>query len=237
MKNYFKMMATLLRSVPCAATVTFVLAVIVMNFLSRITLVNLPWLALNAGILVSWVAFLILDIFVKHFGARAANILSLLAITANLICSLFCVVLSRLFKLSALDMVVGGQWSILLASTVAYIISAVSNNYTNIFVGSFFRKNPDGKSAYAARSFLSTLFSQIIDNFIFLFLAFMVLPLVPGAFPVRWTFSQCVSASVLCAFFELFTEIVFSPIGYNINKKWKNNGVGKEYIEKYCQKA
>ena len=36
----------------------FVAAVITMNFLSRITLLNLPWLALNAGILVSWLSFL-----------------------------------------------------------------------------------------------------------------------------------------------------------------------------------
>ena len=29
---------------------------------------------------------------------------------------------------------------------------------------------------------------------------------------------------------ELIMEIVFSPFGYTIIKKWKNNGVGKEYL-------
>ena len=69
-------MTTLLRSVPTAVTVVFCLAVIVMNFLSRITLVSLPWLALNAGILVSWVAFLFMDVITKHYGAWAGNLLS-----------------------------------------------------------------------------------------------------------------------------------------------------------------
>ena len=34
---------------------------------------------------------------------------------------------------------------------------------------------------------------------------------VPGAFQVRWTLSQCIGASVLCAVLELLTEILFNP--------------------------
>lgn len=30
---------------------------------------------------------------------------------------------------------------------------------------------------------------------------------------------------------ELIMEIVFSPIGYRITKKWKQESVGKEYFE------
>ena len=37
------------------------------------------------------------------------------AIAANLLCSLICVVISRIWHYPGLDMVVGGQWSILLA--------------------------------------------------------------------------------------------------------------------------
>ena len=36
---------------------------------------------------------------------------------------------------------------------------------------------------------------------------------------------------------ELIMEIVFSPIGYRITKKWRENSVGKEYLENikyYC---
>ena len=47
-KNKTTMVAALLRSVPVAMTLIFILAVVLMNFLARITLVSLPWLALNA---------------------------------------------------------------------------------------------------------------------------------------------------------------------------------------------
>ena len=191
-------MTTLLRSVPTAVTVVFCLAVIVMNFLSRVTLISLPWLALNAGILVSWVAFLFMDVITKHYGAWAGNLLSILAICANLLCCLVCFAISQIWRHPALDMILGGQWSILLASTIAYVISALTNNYTNIFIGRRFTAN------------------------------------IPGAFPVQWTVPQCVGASVLCAVFELLTEVVFAPLGYHISRRWKQQGVGEEYLSRYC---
>ena len=205
-----------------------------MNFLSRITLVSLPWLALNAGILVSWVAFLFMDVITKHYGAWAGNLLSILAVCANLLCCLVCFVISQIWRHPSLDMILGGQWSILLASTIAYVISALTNNYTNIFIGRRFTANPDGRLAFAVRSFVSTFLSQILDNFLFVFLAFVVLCRIPGAFPVQWTVPQCVGASVLCAVFELLTEAVFAPLGYHISRRWKQQGVGEEYLSRYC---
>jgi uncharacterized PurR-regulated membrane protein YhhQ (DUF165 family) len=143
------------------------------------------------------------------------------------------VVISRVWDYPALDMVVGGQWSILLASTVAYIISALTNNYTNVFIGKKFVNDPDGKTAFAVRSFVSTFLSQILDNFIFVFLAFVVLPNIPGAFQVRWTLQQCIGCSVSCAVLELISEMIFSPLGYRIVNRWKAENVGKEYISKF----
>ncbi|MBR6350963.1 MAG: hypothetical protein IKR93_01405, partial [Firmicutes bacterium] len=64
------MLTTLLRSIPSSVTALFIFAVVTMNLLSRITLLSLPWLALNAGILISWLSFLLLDIVTKHFGAK-----------------------------------------------------------------------------------------------------------------------------------------------------------------------
>lgn len=229
----FAMLSALIKSIPPAATALFILSVIAMNFLARITLVSLPWLALNAGILVSWLSFLWMDVVVRHYGARAANLLSLVAITANLVCSLICVLISRIWSYPALDMVVGGQWSILLASTIAYVISALTNNYTNVMIGSRFRNNPDGAAAYAARSFVSTFLSQIVDNFLFVFLAFVVFPNLPGALDVRWSIPQCIGASVLCAVLELLSEVIFSPIGYAVGNRWKRRGVGRDYLARY----
>lgn len=234
-KTKTTMVAALLRAVPVGMTLLFILAVVLMNFLARITLVSLPWLALNAGITVSWVSFLFVDIVTRHFGAKAANMLSVVAIAVNLVVCFVCVILSRIFDRPALDMVVGGQWSILLASTIAYLIAALTNNYTNVFLGRrFFRQNPDGKKAFAVRSYVSTFLSQCVDNFLFVFLAFVVFPNLPGALPVHWTVAQCVGASVLCAALELLSEVIFSPLGYHVAQKWKEKNIGEEYLETYC---
>ncbi|MBR0466848.1 MAG: VUT family protein [Clostridia bacterium] len=235
MENKIIETKTLLKSVPKSATIIFVAAVVLMNFLARYTILSLPYLALTAGIFVSWVSFLFMDVFTKNFGAKASNILSLLAIAVNILYTIICLVISKVFKVPSLDMYVGGQWSILLASTIAYVISALSNNYTNIFVGKKIKAHPDSKTAFAARSFISTFLSQILDNFIFVFLAFVIFPLIPGALPVRWTVLQCLGCSVICAALELLTEMIFSPIGYHISRNWKEKNVGKEYIEKYCK--
>lgn len=231
--NECALMATLLRSTPSALIVLFVAAVITMNFLSRITLVSLPWLALNAGIFVSWLAFLLMDVVTKHYGPQAANRLSLVAIAANLTCCLLCFIVSQIWRYPALDMILGGQWSVLLASTVAYVVSAVANNYANDAIGRLFRKSPDGKAAYAARSFISTFFSQMLDNFIFVSLAFVVLPNIPGALQVRWTLPQCLGCSFTCAVLELLSEVIFAPVGYRVVKRWQEKGVGQEYISAY----
>lgn len=228
------MTAELLRSVPHYTTVILIVTVITMNFLSRITLVSLPWLALNAGILVSWLSFLTMDVMTKHYGAKAANLLSLVAVAANLLCCAVCAIISVAADVPGLDMVLGGQWSILLASSIAYIVSALTNNYTNIRIGRLFVDDPESKKAYAARSFVSTLLSQIVDNFLFVFLAFVVFPNLPGAFPVRWTLAQCFGASIACAFFELFSEMIFSPLGYSVARRWKAKGIGAEFIAHYC---
>ncbi len=237
--NYLKaktsQYVSLLKSVPVLATLIYVVAVVAMNFLARITIVSLPWLALNAGITVSWMSFIIVDIVTRHFGARAANMLSVVAVIVNLTVSFICVVLGRIFDNPSLDMVVGGQWSVLMASTIAFLVAALTNNYTNVFIGRrYFRQDQYGKKAFAVRSYVSTLLSQMVDNFLFVFLAFVVFPNIPGALPVRWTIAQCIGASVLCAVFELLSEVVFSPLGYHFAEKWKERKVGKEYIETYC---
>lgn len=233
LRREFVLLSALLRSIPGMVTALFVFAVVAMNFLARFTVLSLPWLAVTAGIFVSWLAFLLLDIVVKHFGARAGNLLSLLAIAVNLLFTLLCTLIGRLWNHPALDSLVGGQWSVLLASTVAYVVSALTNNYTNVGVGRRFRKNPDGAAAYAARSFVSTFLSQVVDNFLFVFLAFVLFPYLPGALQVRWSIPQCVGASVLCAVFELLTEVIFAPIGFKVVTGWKARGVGRDYLEKY----
>ena len=63
----------LLRSIPATVVTLFVVSVITMNLLANKTLLQLEWIALDGGILISWLSFMCMDIITKHFGPKASN--------------------------------------------------------------------------------------------------------------------------------------------------------------------
>ena len=131
---------------------------------------------------------------------------------------------------SAFDSIFGGTWFILLGSTAAFLFSAVINNTLNWLIGRFFKNNPDGKAAYAARAYISTFIGQFLDNFIFSIIVFVIFaPIFWNGF--HWSVLQCAMCALTGAVAELIMEILFSPIGYRITKRWKEENVGKKYLE------
>ena len=212
----------------------FVVSVVCMNLLANKTLVQLDWIALDGGILISWLSFMCMDIVTKHFGPAASNRISVLAAAINMLtCLIFFVasiIPSNAGDYSAFDEIFGGTWFILLGSTVAFLSSAVINNMLNFLIGLAFKKSPDGKMAYAMRAYVSTFIGQFFDNFIFSLIVFVgFAPVFWNGF--HWTVLQCAMCALTGAVVELIMEMVFSPIGYRIVAKWKENSVGKEYLD------
>lgn len=234
LKNEIKEYRLLLKSIPATVVTLFVVSVVCMNLLANKTLLQLDWIALDGGILISWLSFMCMDIITKHFGPKASNSITVLAVMINLLtCLIFFVVSiipSNAGDYSVFDGIFGGTWFILLGSTVAFIASAVINNTINWAIGKTFRKNPDGKLAYAVRTYVSTFFGQFLDNFIFSIIVFVVFaPIFWDGF--HWTLIQCFACALTGAVAELIMEIVFSPIGYRITKKWQSESVGKDYLD------
>ena len=228
MKKEYYITKLLFRSIPSLAVAIFIVSVVVMNLMANKIILNVSWLALNGGVLISWIPFLTMDIVTKHFGAKAANRLSLLAIIVNLLCCLIFYIVSIIGVNEAFDSIFHGVWFIYLGSTIAFILSAITNNNTNEYVGKLFKKNPNGKLAYIARTYISTFLGQIIDNLMFVLPTYMLFaPLVWG---FGWTFLQCFMCSLLCAVLEFILEALFSPIGYRINKAWREEKVGEIYL-------
>ena len=226
--------ALLLRSIPTTVVTLFVVSVICMNLLANKTLLQLEWIALDAGILVSWLSFMCMDVITKHFGPGASNRISLLAAGINLLtCLIFFVasaIPSNAGDYTAFDGIFGGTWFILLGSTVAFLASALLNNTLNWFIGKGFRKNPDGKLAYAMRTYVSTFIGQFFDNFLFSIIVFTFFaPIFWDGF--HWTPLQCAMCALTGAVAELIMEILFSPVGYRIVQRWKKQEVGKAYLE------
>ena len=238
LKTQYVQTKCLLRNIPSIVVALFVVSVIGMNLMANKTIVSLPWLALDAGILISWLSFMSMDIVTKHFGPRASTRLSLVATGVNLLmCLLFwitSIIPSTADDYTAFNTIFGGTWFILLGSTIAFLSSAVINNALNWSIGRTFKKNPDGKLAYITRTYVSTFIGQFFDNLIFAVIVFMIFaPIFWDGF--CWTFLQCVMCSVTGALVELLFEVIFSPFGYKVTKQWKEESVGKEYIDTYVK--
>lgn len=223
----------LLRCIPATVVTLFVVSVICMNLLANKTLLQLDWIALDGGILISWLSFMCMDVITKHFGPRASNRISVLAAGINLLCCLIffaaSIIPSNAGDYTVFDSIFGGTWFILLGSTIAFLSSAVLNNRLNWAIGRLFKKNPDGRLAFITRTYVSTFIGQFFDNFIFSVIVFVFFaPIFWDGF--CWSLLQCFTCALTGAAAELLMEVVFSPIGYRIVTKWKENSVGQEYL-------
>ena len=146
-KRYLKLEAQetkiLFYNIPSYIVAFFVVSVIAMNILANKTIVNEEWIALDGGILISWLSFLCMDVITKHYGPRAANKMTIFAVIVNLlVCLIFFLVsiIPTKDDYSVFNQIIGGTWFILLSSTIAFIVSGILNNFMNYGIGKMFKK-------------------------------------------------------------------------------------------------
>ncbi len=229
-------LSLLIKNIPPLTLTIFVLAVFSMNLLAGKS-ISLPfdWLALDCGILISWVAFLIMDVLTNHFGPRAATGISIVAILINLTVSLLFAAVGAVDGVwaaaigdsaaeinIALNTTIGGTWYIILGSTVAFIGASGVNNFTNFAVGLLFKKNRNSMGVFIIRSYVSSAMGQFTDNLIF--------ALLVSHFFFGWTILQCITCAITGMGIELLCQIIFSLFGYRTSVAWKKSRVGEEYI-------
>lgn len=229
LKKELKEYGNLLRTIPSWVLTMFIISIAAMNLFANKS-INIPvsWLALDCGIVFSWMAFLSMDIVVKHFGAKASIRLTILSTLMN-------VIISAMFFLggiipgswgesfngdpdiinTALNNTVKGNWYIVFGSAVAFIVAGIVNSLLNEGVGKLCKK--DNFKSFAIRSYVSTTLGQFVDNLVFALIVSQVL--------FGWTLIQCITCAATGALCELLFEIVFSPVGWKVCSNWKNNGV------------
>lgn len=226
----------LLRSVPSEVLTLFTMSVVLMNILANKEVgLNLSWIALDCGFAVSWLSFLFMDMLAKRFGPKASFKISIFAVVVNLmVCTIFYFVSllpgnwGEYYTYgmnevnTALNSTIGGTWYILLGSTVAFIISAAANALVNGLIAKLVKHHSTFKE-YALRSYISTMVAQFVDNLVF---ALMVSHVFFG-----WSMLQVITCSLTGCLIELVCEIIFSPIGYRVCKKWEVEKVGQAYVE------
>ena len=224
MKKTILSFRNLLRSVPPLIVSLLILSVVGMNLLANKSIdTGVDWLALDCGILFSWLTFLCMDVLTHCYGPKAATALSFTALVLNLFMALIFFLASRIPGVwgesfvegsedvinSALDNTFGGTWFIILGSSVAFLASAVLNNFLNYGIGRLLKRQ-QGFGVFAARSYISTFLAQFADNLIF---ALLVSQLFFG-----WTLVQCLTCALTGAVLELLFEVFFSPIGYRMSR-------------------
>lgn len=225
MKQAFQEFRTLMRTVPPLLVTCMVLSVVGMNLLANKSIdTGVTWLALDCGILFSWLTFLSMDVVTHCFGPRAASVLSFAALGLNLFMALMFFLASRISGVwgesfvegsekiinGALDNTFAGTWFIILGSSIAFLASALLNNYLNYGIGRLAKKKA-GFGVFALRSYVSTFLAQFADNLIFALLVSRVF--------FGWTSLQCFTCALTGAVLELLFEVFFSPMGYRISRR------------------
>lgn len=244
-KNEFVDLKNLISKINPVLMTFFVLSVVLMNLLANksIDLSWLPgnnvdagefgWLALDCGLMVSWMAFFTMDIVVRRFGAKASTQLTIVAVCINLV---VCMVLLLAGSLpgfwgesyvaeggqlinTALDNTISGTWYVLMGSTIAFISSAIVHGLASTAVSKMFKNREDLKS-YAVCSFVATSLGQFTDNMIF---ALIVSQLFFG-----WNIVQCITCSLTGMLIEFIFSVIFVPLGHKIYTKTKHQGELRE---------
>lgn len=249
-KEYYKIMSKvkaiiedyklLLRSIPGIITTFFCISIVLMNVLANKVILNLPFVAGDGGLVLSWIVFLCMDTVTKRYGAKAANRLNVIGLIVSLFfVGVFALVSAVQIEVgcehvdySAFNSVFSATWFVVLGSSIAFITSGVVNNLINEAVGRGFKKNPDGKLAFYCRSYVSTFIGQCVDNFLFAFIVFVIF--APRYWGFSLTITQCIGSAILGGITELIMEVIFSPIGYKISQSWKKDNVGSEYLERHA---
>lgn len=227
----------MVREVPPIVAAMMILSVVGMNLLANKSIdTGLSWLALDCGILFSWLAYLSMDILTHCCGPKISSAMSVMALLLNLFMALIFFIASRIPGVwgesfvegsegvinSALDNTFGGTWYILLGSSIAFLASALINSFLNYGIGKLFKKELNF-GEFAVRSYVSTFVAQFADNMIF---ALIVSKVFFG-----WSLLQCFTCALTGAVLELVFEVVFSPVGYRISKRMMREKINSAISE------
>ncbi|MBQ0065045.1 MAG: VUT family protein [Firmicutes bacterium] len=215
-----------LKEVPSLLLTLFVIAIVTMNLLANKSInLSVDWLALDCGIIVSWLSFMTMDIIVKKFGAKTSIIVSIVALLVSLLVSVLLFVGASIpgawsesfvengdIINNALNATFAGSWYVVFGSSIAFLTSSVVNNVLNEWIGNQIQKK--NFTEFALRSYISTGIGQFVDNLVF--------ALIVSLNFFGWNLLQCFTCALTGAIVELLFEVIFSPFGYLIVKNWND---------------
>lgn len=180
---------------------------------------------LGAGIVLTWFVFACSDILTECMGEKFAFKACLGGVALNLIWSLITFVCIRIkgdneYVAECYALVLGSSLRITLASAIAYIGGSYLNNH---IMDRLHKRH--GEKRYYFRAILSTAVGQLVDDYVFWFLAFA--PFGWSALEKSW--SAIAFLPVLSAIAETVIEAVITPVSkrvaYSVKRQQMKDGI------------
>lgn len=166
---------------------------------------------MGGGTLVSWITFLVMDVMSEAYGKKASVKCFTLAGILNLSVVLLAQLLIFLPGTYAEQNIAFSQiFSNGIRTVIASFIAFWIGNYINVHIMVSMKSKCAGKDSkllFFVRAITSTIAGQIMDNGIFLLIAFA--PIRLSAFEMRW--SDILSIVILGTTLETLIEMVFIP--------------------------
>ena len=234
----FKDWVSDLRAVPSLVVALLLTSTVLMNILANKSIIELPWALQDAGILVSWISFLVGDLLVKGFGSKTAIRVNLTCLSISLFISCILIIVSIIPGTwspsynymdsnvidavnESINSVMGNVWYVILGSTFSSAVGLIINNLSQEFVLKKIElKHGDRYIGFLAASTASTIIGQFVDNMLFACLI--------GMNFFQWTWVQVVTCSMTGVVFEAVFELILTPVIYKISQNWKKNGIGNK---------
>lgn len=239
-KKFIKESIVDFRKVPSWLIALSVVTTVLMNLLANKTLYSDGrYLSMDAGVCVSWVMFLVMDIATQRYGGKASFAITIFDVLVALMMSGIMVGVAAIPESAysgwfmgeeaavTLNNLVGNNYLVIITSLFAFLCSSGVDILSNVTIGKLFNKtktfegqntkrNFKGFVVYFFRAYGSTFLSQLTDNLVFQMIAY------PLLFTIPCTPFSIFMGALVTAIFELIVEFIFAPVGYlAITKKEK----------------
>lgn len=196
-------------------SVVYVVIAVTMNiFCMKSLSFSLPFIVCDGGLLISWGVFLISNVIVEVWGEKEC----VKIVTFATVVTFVIMIIGRLIvfiptldeyteQADAFARIFSNGPRTIVSSVIAFWVGNVINAHVIMRIKTSIPENKDNKALFFMRSALSTLVGQLVDNAIFMVLAFA--PIGLSLYEMAW---KDISSSVLSGtVIELVVESCFVP--------------------------
>ncbi len=189
------------RNIQSYLYVIYCIGLVVMNILAS-KQTDILFFTINLGLFISPIVFIVNDIQSEVFGYKQAKNMIVTGLIVNIsVAAIYAAAIqipssAQYVNQEAFYAVLGSTFRITLASVLAYFIGSIINAKVMDYMKSRYSKY------LFARVITSTLFGQIIDNAVFMTLAFAFI------LPASSIFSMIIGGTII----EVLYEVLFYPV-------------------------